>query len=263
MDDIDVRMEVAVRTAREAGAILLRFFRDLNGYERKGRVNLVSEADKSAEAFLIRELRHYFPADGVIAEETEQPDWGQSGFVWVIDPLDGTTNFVHCHPHFCVSISLIKDGVPIIGVVYAPIYDELFCGVRGRGAYCNEVPISVSQTTSLYTALIASGFPYNREVDVLAPLLERVQRVLQASHGFRRAGSAALDMCYVAAGRLDAYWEEDVRAWDVAAGVVFVEEAGGRCTDLNGRPCDIFKGKVIASNSHIHDELLALLFDSQ
>ena len=223
----------------------------------------MSKADKSAEAFLIKEIRHFFPEDGVIAEETEQQDWGQSGFVWVIDPLDGTTNFVHCHPHFCVSISLVRDNVPIVGVVYAPIYDELFYGVRGRGAYCNKEPMLVSQTTSLYTALIASGFPYSRETRVLLPLLERVQRVLQASHGFRRAGSAALDMCYVAAGRLDAYWEEDVRAWDIAAGVVCVEEAGGRCTDLKGHPCDIFTGQVIASNAHIHNELLTVLFGAQ
>jgi len=257
---IDTRMEVASRIAREAGAILRDFFRTMESYELKGRANIVSEADKAAEDFLVQEIRRLFPQDGVIAEETEEQDWGQSGFVWVVDPLDGTTNFVHSHPHFAVSIGLLKDKEPIMGVVYAPVYDEMFCGVRDKGAYCNGVLMSVSKAALLRSSLIASGFPYAREEQILAPILERVQRILLNAHGFRRAGSAALDLCYVAAGRLDAYWEEDVRAWDMAAGLVLVEEAGGRCSSIEGGVCDIFQGKIVASNSKIHEELISVLF---
>ena len=259
--DMDARLKVAARIAKEAGALLLDFYRSVETYEHKGRVDLVSEADKASEEFLVQEIRRIFPEDGIIAEESEKQDGGISGFVWVVDPLDGTTNFVHSHPHFCVSIGILRDKEPVIGVVYAPVSDDLFSGVRGKGAHCNDAAISVSNTASIQSALIASGFPYAREETVLAPILGRVQSVPLNAHGFRRSGSAALDLCYVAAGQLDAYWEEDVRAWDMAAGLVIVEEAGGCCSGLDGRKCDIFHGRIVASNSKIHGALLNLLFD--
>ena len=257
---LDVRMVLARRIAKEAGTILLGFFQSIETYELKGRANIVSEADKAAEAFLIQEIRHAFPADGILAEESGSQDWGTTGFVWVIDPLDGTTNFVHSNPHFAVSIGLLEHKNPVMGVVYAPVYNEIFYGHRGGGAYRNGERMSVSTVSTLASSLIASGFPYVRE-GVLEAILERVQRVLLVTHGFRRAGSAALDLCYVAAGRLDAYWEEGIQAWDIAAGVVLVEEAGGRCSGFDALQCNMFARQVVASNASIHDALLAVLFD--
>ena len=179
-----------------------------------------------------------------------------------VAPLDGTTNFVHGHPHYCVSIGLIYEGKPVGGVVYAPVYKERFTGQVGKGAFLNDKQIRVSSTKKLSRSLIASGFPYERKMQ-LPDVLSKIQRVLLSSQGFRRGGSAALDMCYVACGRLDAYWEGSIHHWDVAAGVVIVNQAGGRVSRYDGSEYQLLASDnhhIVTSNGQIHKPLLDTLF---
>lgn len=259
---MDGRIKLAAEMAKEAGKILLSFQQKLHGYILKGPVDIVSEADKASEAYIIEQIRKVYPFDGLIAEETAKVEEGTSGYKWIIDPLDGTTNFVHGHPHFCVSIGLMHEGVPIGGVVYAPFYDELFTGQVDQGAFLNGRPIQVSTTKTLSRSLVASGFPYERE-GVLPAILAKIQRLLLSAQGFRRAGSAALDLCYVACGRLDAYWEGTIHIWDVAAGIVILSQAGGKISGYDGmdyQPFGLANQRIVSSNGRIHQQLLDTLF---
>ena len=255
---ITARLEAAVAAARGAGDVLMGHWGRLAGYEHKGVVDLVSRADRESEAFLRDRLLRAFPDDAFVGEEGSA-EAGRSGYRFIVDPLDGTTNFVHGHPVFAVSIAVERAGELLAGCVHAPVARETFHAVRGGGAFVDDRPIRVSATAELDRSLLATGFPYNQR-EIVDELVARVRAALTRAQGIRRSGSAATDMCYLAAGRLDGYWEQGLAAWDVAAGQVIVEEAGGRVTDWAGKAHDPWTGPILASNGLLHDGLRALLF---
>ena len=205
---------------------------------------------------LVKGILERFPEHSILAEEGVEYDSG-SEYLWIVDPLDGTTNFVHGLPLYCVSIALYRMGKPFIGVCYNPARDDLFCAERGQGAFLNGEKLEVSDSDSVLSALLVTGFPY--ESDQMDIIMDRFARVVGKAQGVRRLGSAALDLCYVASGALDGFWETGLKPWDMAAGVVIVQEAGGRITALNGSDFNLFDGQVLATNQRIHDELSQLM----
>lgn len=251
------RREVGLDAAERAGKILLEGLSGPAEVAFKGAVNLVTQFDREAEAVIVEVLRQAFPNDRILSEEGGGQS-GETGYSWLIDPLDGTTNFAHGYPVFCVSIGLQRDGEVVAGIVHDPNKREWFVAERGQGARLNDRPIRVSTETQLDRSLLATGFPYDlRESPVNN--LDYFNRFVLRAQAIRRAGSAALDLCYVAAGRLDGYWELKLGPWDSAAGGLMVEEAGGRVTDFQGgefRPED---GWIVASNGLIHEEMLEVL----
>jgi myo-inositol-1(or 4)-monophosphatase len=253
-------LDAAVEVARGAGAILAAGYGRATRVELKGAIDLVTEFDRASEAHVVAELGRRFPGHAIHAEESGEAA-GTAGAAcrWVVDPLDGTTNFAHGLPFFCVSLGLEIEGVRVLGVVHDPLRDECFAARRGGGgALLNGAPIRVSGATALERALGGTGFPYDvmdRPAETLrwfAPLLPRLR-------GVRRLGSAALDLAYVACGRLDLFWEAKLHPWDVAAGVVLVEEAGGRVSDFAGAPVPFDPATIAASNGPLHAALLAAL----
>jgi myo-inositol-1(or 4)-monophosphatase len=253
--------------AREAGARLREFLSQGVETEYKGDVDLVTVADRTVEKFIRTRLGEVFPDHGIYGEEGTRERLEQE-YRWYVDPLDGTTNFAHGVPHFCVSMGLEQrapglaptdDGTLLAGVIYNPMLDELFTAERGRGAYLNGKPIHASQVRDLAESLIATGFPSRKRHD--SPNIHFYQEFTLRSHGVRRAGSAALDLAYVACGRFEAFWEFHLNPWDTAAGFLLVEEAGGRISDFSNRPFRLDSREVLASNGRIHDELVALFED--
>ena len=257
----------AAELAREAGARLRQFLASGVETEYKGGVDIVTVADRTAEKLIRERLAVLFPEHGVFGEEgTRERLSGE--FRWYVDPLDGTTNFAHGIPHFCVSLGLEQrkpglkpeeDGVLVAGVIYDPNRDELFVAERGRGAWLNGKRIHVSRTPELAESLVATGFPSRKRH--ASPNIHFYQEFTLRSHGVRRAGSAALDLAYVACGRMDGFWEFNLNPWDTAAGLLLVEEAGGRITDFSGGPWRLDSREILASNGLIHDELLGLFAD--
>lgn len=248
-------IDAALDIAREAGALLLERFGRLSGAEisRKGPRDFVTAADRDAEALIVRRLREAFPGHGVLAEEGGRHD-ADGAPTWVVDPLDGTTNFLHGIPVFCVSIGLVEEGRPVLGVVHAPALRQTFWGAPGQGAHEGDRPVSVSVTPDLSESLVATGFAY--AIDTLPDdNLDNLARVAKATRGLRRMGSAAIDLAYVASGRLDAYWELHLNPWDVAAGAALVLAAGGRVTDVRGGDDWLYGRHLVASNGLVHDQL--------
>jgi myo-inositol-1(or 4)-monophosphatase len=223
----------------------------------KGEVDLVTEADRAAEETIVSVIRDTFPRHDILAEEADHGHCA-SAYRWIIDPLDGTTNYTHGFPWFAVSIALEVAGEVRLGVVYNPFHHELFFAAKGEGAYLNDVQIRVSATEPLGRALLATGFPYDRKTSRVNNY-DHFVHFQQAAQACRRAGAASLDLAYTAAGRLDGYWEMKLKPWDVAAGQLLVAEAGGRATDFNGRPLDIFGKECLASNGRIHAEMQTIL----
>jgi myo-inositol-1(or 4)-monophosphatase len=250
------RVAFGLRVARTAGDVLMDLYGELQGVESKGDIDFVTEADRQSEDYLRDSIGRSWPNDGILAEEEGESPASGSGYRWIIDPLDGTTNFLHGYTDFCVSIGLERRGRVLFGCVVAPYRDEVFHATRGGGAFRNGVRIHVSRVTSLSGALLCTGFPYNRR-EIVDELLEKVRRALMTSHGFRRSGSAALDLCNLAVGRLDGFWEQGLKAWDLAAGSLIVTEAGGSVTGFDGGTHDLFGGRTLASN----ESLRALLFE--
>jgi myo-inositol-1(or 4)-monophosphatase len=246
-------VDVALEAALAAADVLRAHFGRVQAVGRKGDVDLVTAADREAEAVIVRHIRQRYPEHRIVAEESgEHP--GEADFVWYVDPLDGTTNFVHAFPHFAVSIGLVAHGGLEAGVVIDPLRREVFHAARGRGSFLDDRPIQVSRTATLCDALVGTGFPYDRR-DTADRLLLPLGRVLRASRGVRRAGAAALDLAYVACGRMDAYWEARLQPWDTAAGSLLVTEAGGTISALDGsRPVPVFRD-ILASNGLVHEEL--------
>ena len=254
--------------AREAGALLMEYFRRRVKIEYKGEADLVTEADRNSEALIVGRIRELFPEHSILGEESGSLAASQNsslgsqagaGYHWYVDPLDGTTNFAHGYPVFCVSLGLEhtdSEGVAqrVAGVVYDPTRDELFSAELGRGAYLNGTKINVSSTASLPECLIATGFPSQKRHK--NPNIHFYHQLTLKTHGVRRAGSAALDLCYVACGRYDAFWEFNLNPWDTAAGVLIAEEAGGRVTNFAGGPFEISSREVFATNGHVHFPLL-------
>lgn len=248
-------VEASKEIAREAGSLLLTYFERRVGYELKGEADLITEADRASEQLVVERLRSYFPNHAIIAEEGTAHA-GNSEYRWYVDPLDGTTNFAHGFPMFNVTLALERDAQLIAGVIYDPLREEMFSAEQGCGAYLNNRRIHVSRTERLQASLLATGFPSwkrHRNVNI-----HFFHQAAMASHGVRRAGSAALDLAYVACGRLDGYWEFGLNPWDMAAGLLLVTEAGGRVSDMRGGPADLRGPHVVADNGRIHEELLAL-----
>jgi myo-inositol-1(or 4)-monophosphatase len=250
---------LAVRLAREAGAVQrARYGTELQISSKSRPIDLVTEVDRACEALIAETLRRERPGDDLLAEEGGAHADAGAAWRWIVDPLDGTVNFAHGYPCFCVSIGVERDGQRRVGVVYDPLRDELFEAVRGAGARRNGRAIRVSQAAGVQRALLATGFAYDVH-DSADDNLDRLVRAVKRAGGVRRDGSAAIDLCYVACGRFDGYWELKLHPWDVAAGILLVEEAGGRVSDLAGGPAPASGREILASNGALHDELMALL----
>jgi myo-inositol-1(or 4)-monophosphatase len=253
--------DAAIELAREAGAILLEGYGRTHAPELKGRIDLVTEYDRRSEALLLDRLDRRFPGHAVLAEESGARAARDSTVRWLVDPLDGTTNFAHNYPFFAVSIGVEIEGVLCAGAVYDPVRDELFAGAAGHGATLNGRPIRVSQVEKVERALIVTGFPYDvredpdRYVGLFRAFLVRAQ-------GIRRDGSAALNACYLACGRFDGFWEGDLGPWDMAAGVLMIREAGGRVTSCSGGEFRLEDREILASNGRIHEEMRATIAET-
>jgi len=259
MDETQRILELATRLAREAGAIQReRWGSELEIGTKSAEVDLVTEVDRACEDLMVAAIQSERPDDAILAEEGGLRDRPGATFRWVIDPLDGTTNFAHAYPCFCVSIGVERGDEVVVGVVYNPILDELFHAVRGEGAFLNGEPIHASPETELDHSLIATGFAYDRRKSKRDNLSE-LASFLENARAIRRDGSAALDLCAVACGRLDGYWEFKLAPWDVSAGGLIVEEAGGRISDRTGGPAPPTGKEMVASNGGIHDAMLATL----
>ncbi len=264
MSDFVVKGE---EIAREAGALLRGFYASGVAAEYKGDVDLVTEADRQSEKLISEQLSAAFPTHGIFGEEGTRQAL-DSEYRWYIDPLDGTTNFAHGFPVFCVvlgcerrapGLAADQDGEMVAGVIYDPLRDEMFSAERGGGAFLNGKPIHVSQTAILQESLIATGFPSHKRHR--SPNVHFYQEFTLRSHGVRRAGSAALDLAYVAAGRIDGYWEFILNPWDTSAGYLLVEEAGGKITHFDGGKFTLDSREVFATNGKIHGEMQALFAD--
>ncbi|MGO9402941.1 MAG: inositol monophosphatase family protein [Terriglobales bacterium] len=241
--------------AREAGALLMGHFARHVTIEYKGEVDLVTVADRTSEELIVKRLRARWPEHGIVAEEGTRSDPGAE-YRWYVDPLDGTTNFAHGYPVFCVSIALVRqDGQLEVGVLYDPTRDELFAAERGAGATLNGKPMRVSKVARLAESLLGTGFPSHKRHQ--NPNIHFYHQITLRSHGVRRAGSAALDLANVACGRYEGFWEFNLNPWDTAAGVLLVREAGGIATRFDGAPFRLDSREVLASNRLIHDELIA------
>ena len=248
-------LEAAVQIAREAGKVLREELDRPADIAYKGDFDLVTQADRRSEAVIVGRLQELFPQHSVAAEEGTGKDTGYE-YRWHVDPLDGTTNFAHRYPCFCVSMALARKDQLLVGVVYNPVYDELFCAARGEGATFNGKRIRCSKISEMKNSLLCTGFPNHKRLK--HPNIYYYWDFTLRSHGVRRDGSAALDLAYVAAGRFDGFWEFGLKPWDTAAGVVIVEEAGGTITDLDGQPYVLGGKSILASNGLIHEEMKQL-----
>lgn len=251
-------LNIAIKAARAAGNVILRALpkRDSLVIHEKAHLDFVTEVDRLAEAEIIKELRRAFPTHGFLGEESGQV--GPTKQQWVIDPLDGTSNFLRGFPHFSVSIALVEKGEPVLGVVFDPLRDELFTAEKGRGALLNDRRLRVAPRRGIEGALIATGFPF-RQRKLFDDHLGMVKALLKTGEDLRRTGSAALDLAYVACGRFDAYFEMGLQPWDIAAGTLLVREAGGQVTDMRGGDAFMTNGHIVAANLHVGGELRAAI----
>jgi myo-inositol-1(or 4)-monophosphatase len=248
-------LESAVEIAREAGALLANFFERRVAFELKGEFDLVTEADRASEKLVVERLRSGFPAHGIVAEEGGGHT-SASEFRWYVDPLDGTTNFAHSFPIFNVTLALEQAGEMLVGVVFDPIRQEMFTAERGSGAWLNNRRIRVSATNKLESSLLCTGFPSRRRH--LSVNVHFYHQLAMATHGVRRTGSAAIDLAWVACGRLDGFWEFGLNPWDMAAGRLLVTEAGGQVSDMKGQPHFLNVPHLLADNGHLHEQILEI-----
>jgi len=255
MDDLRA---VLFRATNEAGKIISQYFNSAFKIDHKeGINNLVTEVDKHSEDKIIEVIRSVFPAHTIISEEVGELI-KPSDYQWIIDPIDGTVNFAHSIPICCVSIGLLHNNILVLGAVYNPIMNELFFAEKGKGATLNGMPISVSTKKDFRTACLVTGFPYKWPDNTEHPI-KVFERIVMEGLPVRRLGSAAIDLCWVACGRFDGFWEYNLNAWDVAAGYLILQEAGGRITDFDGAEYNVFERETLATNGLIHDQMLALI----
>lgn len=246
--------KTALNAAKAAGAVLKAYYGRVKAIEHKGDINLVTEADRESELTIVSIIKDAHPHHRILAEETG--DSGDpSSHTWIVDPLDGTTNYAHGYPCFCVSIAVECEGEVIHGVVYDPVREELFTAEKGHGACLNGSPIRVSSTGELNNSLLCTGFPYDVRED-MESTIRLFRSFLMKAQAVRRDGSAALDLCYSAAGRFDGFWEQKLYPWDVAAGSLILSEAGGKLSRYRGEPFSIYIPEIIASNGLIHRQML-------
>ena len=249
-------LETAVEIAREAGALLAHYFERRVPFELKGEFDLVTEADRASERLVVERLRSHFPSHTIVAVEGGGHE-SASDYRWYVDPLDGTTNFAHGFPMFNVTMGLARAGEVIAGVIYDPVRQEMFTAERGGGAYLNNRRIHVSAAKQLSDSLASTGFPSRKRHHNVN--IHFYYQLAMASHGVRRTGSAAIDLAYVAAGRLDFFWEFGLKPWDMAAGTLLVEEAGGRTSDMKGAPHSVMSSEhLLADNGALHEEIVAM-----
>lgn len=255
--DLDLIKRTGIKAAFESGRILNSFFGNPYDIRKKGAVDLVTEADIAAENTIIRIIRDRFPDHSILAEESGL-DQDDTEHQWIIDPLDGTVNFAHQVPIFSISIAYAFRSTVVMGLVLNPVTGELFSAVTNEGAHLNDRPIQVSETPIVQDSLLATGFPY----DLLSnfdTITNRLERCLRAAQGIRRLGSAAIDLCGLACGRFDGFWEQNLHPWDTAAAALIAKEAGATLTDFNNQPFDIYGKEILATNGKIHTEMLDLL----
>ncbi|MGH9948225.1 MAG: inositol monophosphatase family protein, partial [Pyrinomonadaceae bacterium] len=259
MSAFQFMLNFAIETAREAGQLLLEKFGRITTVTKKGDINLVTEADLASEALIVEKIKSYYPRHSILAEESGDTVVidDDSTWKWIIDPLDGTTNYAHGYPCFCVTLALEHNGEIVIGVTFDPTRDELFAAEKGNGATLNGKPIRVSTTEKLGDALIVTGFPY--DIKQRDNFTRHLTEFLLTSRGVRRDGSAAIDMAYVACGRFDGFWEEGLNPWDLAAGKLLIEEAGGVVSNYDGSPFSIYQPPICSSNAAIHNQMLEVL----
>ncbi|MGF1499090.1 MAG: inositol monophosphatase family protein [Elainellaceae cyanobacterium] len=254
-DQLQRFLDIATEAALTAGTLLLDYQGKLTNIQEKGRPgDLVTEADQASEAAILKVFQRHLPDHAILAEESGAQGSESSPYRWAIDPLDGTTNYTHQYPFFAVSIGLLVEGTPHVGVVYDPAHQELFRAAKGLGATCNRRPITVSPTAHLTNSLLVTGFAYDRRETIDNNYAEFCH-LTHLTQGVRRGGSAAIDLAYVACGRLDGYWERGLSPWDLAAGIVLVEEAGGQVSAYDGSPFDIYSGRILATNGFLHQAL--------
>lgn len=252
---LQIFLDIATEAALAGGAVLQTYLGKLEDIQEKGRPgDLVTEADKGAEAAILAVIQRHFPDHGILAEESGNLGEAESEFLWAIDPLDGTTNFAHQYPFYSTSIGLLIDGVPQVGVIFDPSRQELFRAAKGLGATCNRRPIHVSWANELSRSLLVTGFAYDRHETPDNNYAEFC-RLTHLTQGVRRGGSAAIDLAYVACGRLDGYWERGLSPWDITAGIVIVEEAGGKVTAYDESAFVMNSGRILATNGQIHQVL--------
>lgn len=252
-------LNFAIDVAREAGGVLVQRLGAAK-ITNKGDIDLVTEADLASENLIIERIRSYHPQHGILAEESGEAvlvGGKRSDWKWIIDPLDGTTNYAHAYPCFCVSIALEYNGVIEIGVIYDPVRDEMFAAERGNGATLNGRRIRVSEIEELKDAMLCTGFPYN--VRERPDFTRDFANFTMAAQAVRRDGSAAIDLAYVACGRFDGFWEDGLSPWDIAAGLLLIEEARGKVTNFDNEPLSIYTKKVLATNGLVHDAMLDVL----
>ncbi len=255
--DLQYIRRVAIAAACQGGRVLQSYFGHSFEVSKKGVIDLVTEADVGSEKMIIETIRRVFPDHAILSEESGLSE-GRVPCQWIVDPLDGTTNFAHQIGLFSVSIAFALNGTISVGIVLNPITGELFAATVGKGSQLNGRPISVSDSAVISDSLLVTGFPYNLK-EMFPTLMARFSKCLKAARGVRRLGSAALDLCFVACGRFDGFWEQNLKPWDTAAGMLIAKEAGASVTDFSDRPFMPDKKEILVTNGKIHDEMLSLL----
>lgn len=254
-EQLQLFLDVAISAAIQSGAMVREFWGNKLAIAEKSRSgDLVTEVDKKSEEIILNIIRRHFPNHNILAEESGKLEEGENDYLWVIDPLDGTTNYAHGYPLSCISIGLLIKGKPRVGVVYNPLYQELWSAATGKGATLNHQPIKVSEIKELSKSLLVTGFAYDRRETIDNNYAEFCY-LTHLTQGVRRSGSAALDLAHVACGRFDGYWERGIKLWDIAAGIVILEEAGGKITAYDGSKIDFNSGRILATNGYIHQVL--------
>ena len=256
--DLQNYLDFAAGLAKDCGGILLRSFRKPHSVKYKGPVDIVTEADAASQDYAVGRIKKAFPSHSILAEENNLDISGESGFKWIIDPLDGTTNYAHGLPIFCFSAALEAGSKIVLGCAYNPVLNEMFYATLKGGAYLNGKEIHVSKTDVFERSLLSTGFPYDKKSNP-DNNFDHFRDISVNVRGIRRLGSAVLDICYTAAGFLDGYWELSLNPWDMASGSIIIKEAGGMATDFCKKPLDIYNKRILASNGLIHDEMSRIL----
>jgi len=255
--DLKHAKRIGIAAAYKGQSVLLSHYGRVFKVNKKGAIDLITEADTGSEKRIIATIEKAFPDHTILSEESGL-NKGKADHKWIVDPLDGTTNFAHQLGLFSISIAFSLSGDTVIGVVLSPVTGELFTAVKGKGAKLNGRPIKVSNSQPVSESLLVTGFPYDL-IDCFNPLMTRFSKCLKASQGVRRLGSAAMDLCFIACGRFDGFWEQNLKPWDTAAGELIAREAGAIITDFSNKPFDIYKNEILATNGKIHKEMLSLL----
>jgi myo-inositol-1(or 4)-monophosphatase len=256
--DLELAKKVGIAAAYKGQRVLLSHYgRGKSKVEKKGVIDLVTEADTESEKIILGTIKNTFPDHSVLAEESGL-NKGKTDYKWIVDPLDGTTNFAHQLGLFSISIAFALGDDTVIGIVLNPVTGELFTAAKGKGAELNGRPIKVSNAQKVSESFLVTGFPYDL-IDCFNPLMTRFSKCLKASQGVRRLGSASIDLCFVACGRFDGFWEQNLKPWDTAAGELIAREAGATITDFSNKPFNIYKKEIIATNGNVHEEMLSLL----